>query len=276
MFRDGLVAALATFATAWTLLEPMGGFEPLERLPRTALDYLLLALFSVLFGVLAAPRRAGLMREQETSEVADLNHPVATDLVDFCSRATRRIDAVGLTFPTFASERMLRVLRPLLLGGVEVRVLVVNPFSQQLQLRPRRLYLGHVGPNETAASTLRTLTNFRNSLDGETKQRLFLGVIEAMPTIAYIRVDSAAIWHPYLEIETGVTSGFFSLKVGESYFDLLNAHFSAQWAEAHLPDPLSAKELASRSRQTASGIRLDNQTVNELRRIVKEDMTDAG
>lgn len=192
----------------WTLLSPLGGFDVLDKhASKQALSYVILITVSLLA---AAPASFLSSRRYRTkadtrlygSSRVDLNIPA------HIARSRKRMIVVGLSVPSFATEQSLRIYDTLLSRGVQIKIILVNPFSPSLLQRPPKLYYGHPPPSITAAITLKTLVEYSGKLEPSKANNFEIRVISCLPTTATIIVDDECLWHPYLFNSTGVSSPY--------------------------------------------------------------------
>lgn len=204
-----LGSSLSAFAGLWTLLEPADGFSVIDRsLSREATDYILLVCVSLLIaGLVAFVRLESEQHSDDTrhSEGASRNE---LNIVEEVAKAERRLYLLGISLPSYSSEQSLRAYNSALAKGVQIDIIICNPFSPAPLQRPRRLYEGHETPPVTAARTLAKLVQFRNSLGPVAQQYLSIYVSSFLPTHGAMIVDDEVIWYPYLDSRTGVMSPY--------------------------------------------------------------------
>lgn len=212
-----LITALAIFTALWTLLSPLGGFDVLDRhASKQVLSYVILVMISLLAAALVSflsSRRHKAKVEQRLygSSRVELNVP------SYIARARRRMTVVGLSLPSFAAEQSLRTYDTLLTRGVQITIILVNPFSPSLLQRPPQLYYGHLPPSITAAITLKTLAQYSGKLEPSKRGNFAVRVINCLPTTAAVIVDDECLWHPYLLDSTGVSSPYLVESVLSGY-----------------------------------------------------------
>jgi hypothetical protein len=200
---------VAAFGVLWTFLEPIGGFGAIDNaISRDAMNYLALCLLSLVIAIVVALIRtsAGAGEGSRLGIVADSR--METDFLKLLASAKTKIAIVGISLPTFTTEKGLRAIAKALKNGARVDLLFVNPVSPAIQQRPKDLYTPYQQPLVAAATSLGSCLRFKEKLGAEEAGRFRVRLVNVLPTCAAVIIDDVCCWHPYLVDYTGVNSPY--------------------------------------------------------------------
>jgi hypothetical protein len=213
---------VVSFGTAWLVLEPLGGFDAISVLrEHKGIAYLCLFMGSTVIALATALIRelaaiqAALIKLSETQSGAWGFMKTSLSYNKLLREAAREVVISGLSLPFFATEVAMSEYENLLAKGVRITLIVVNPFSPALALRPGDLYevIDHV--QEASANTIIKLQKFMKSKVSEAQRKSFrLGVTNVSPGISVMRIDEKIWWGPYLLSRTGAKGPYTEVGTG--------------------------------------------------------------
>jgi hypothetical protein len=245
---------VGSFGTAWLVLEPLGGFDAIRILrEHKGIAYLCLVMGATIIALTTAfirellAIRATLVKLNETQSNGWGCAKTALSYNLLLSKAAREVVISGLSLPYFGSETALSVYENLLAKGVRITLVVVNPFSPTLALRPSDLYQIIDHAQVASANTIIKLQTFMKLRVSAAQRGSFrLGVTNVSPGISVMRIDAKIWWGPYLLSTTGAKGPYYEVdsrnlelwRVLEEHIDKLVVHTRFIDSEENVADLL--------------------------------------
>jgi len=268
----------ALFGGIWVILDPLGGMDALVQFGHPKAVYftfaVLLTLVLALLVVLAKDIHPTGFHSL-FKETADLSGIVSlgsdrtnVDYRKYLLEAKGQIRILGLSLPLFASEGLIATLRELVLRGVQVRILMMNPFSPALDQRPSTLYRIQSDLHAASVNTLAVLHNFHVHLGTQEARFLKIAVLNVLPGIGLIAVDNQVLWNPYVSVRTGASSPYIMVNEKQSKLgQIVIEHFEELWDHEGciLERTLNLNDLLARARDDLRLSRaLPDETVKKI------------
>lgn len=216
---------LGAFGALWTFLEPVGGFGAIDdAVSRDAMNYFTLCLISLVIGIIVALVRTGGsgVAGGRLGVIGDSR--LEADFLKLLAGARKKVTIVGISLPTFTSEKGLRVIGGVVKEGVRVDLLFVNPLSPAILQRPKNLYGSYQLPSVTAAASVRSCLRFKEKLGDEEVDRFRVHLVNVLPSCAAVIIDGVCCWHPYLAGYTGVNSPYIHGSTSDGFGAHIAAH----------------------------------------------------
>lgn len=217
----------------WVFLDPLGGMTVLQRAASNKWYVYSTVLVLTLFLAVAAYSFSPLRKRIANSDPLLLDVSRSNyDYLSLLSPSKTQIYLLGLSLPTFSLESKLEFLRRKVRDGVQVRIMLMNPFSPAILHRPERLYEISTGIAEACTTTMSVLIKLRKGMTENEQAKLEIGLINVHPSIGIIGNESQIFWSPYLATHTGARSPFLIHNLKESDFaNEIMSHFDTLWQQ---------------------------------------------
>lgn len=197
------------FAAIWTLLDPLGGLDLFSSYISAKVTLYVL-FFLVSLGV--ALYWGGLLKRvgSKKNDVIEMGPTrAAFDQLAFLARSRTVIRGIGISLPALASENALNLIESLIVNHrVTVEIIICDPASPAIPVRPNEVYPHGKQPSVTANDTISTLRTFRSRLGVRDKPYFNVYVAQHPFGIGLLQSDDQVLWSPILANRSGATAPF--------------------------------------------------------------------